>query len=201
MHSDSRPQMTTQLSTNYKLQLAGCRNYTMPRTFWFSIRHTTIILVDSNLNIIRGDLRHTDRSITVTNRDAFNIVESTIIQQPLSSTTSPGKVVSGTSRTLIYNGYIQRQPPWYLQIPPPRIMNMIQTQLQELQVRNKFRCAFKIGTYTCFSEMPSESNLPGTRGSRPVEMAASVHSTVSSSCTMAQVPILTSIPSDVDFKF
>ena len=75
----------------------------MPQTFWlFSIRHTTtIILVDSidNLNMIQGDLRHMDRSTTITNRDAFNIeLESTVTGQPLPSTTSlsnDGKAVLG----------------------------------------------------------------------------------------------------------
>ena len=72
----------------------------MPRTFWlFSIRHTTtIIVVDSlsNLNMIQGDVRHIDRSTTITNRDAFNIeIESTVTEQPLPSTSSPGKVVIG----------------------------------------------------------------------------------------------------------
>ena len=64
----------------------------MPQTIsLFSIRHTTIILLDSNVNIIEGDLRHMDRSTTITNMDAFNI-ESTItgIEQPLPSTTSLG---------------------------------------------------------------------------------------------------------------
>ena len=93
MRSGSRPQ-----KTHSQLQLADCSTYTMPRTFWlFSIRHTTtIILVDSNLNMIQGDLRHMDRSTTITNRDAFNVeLESTITEQPLpsTSTTSPGKVV------------------------------------------------------------------------------------------------------------
>ena len=64
--------------------------------------------------MIHGDLRHMDRSTTITNRDAFNIeLESTVTQQPLPSTTSlgnEGKVVIG-SRALIYNDYIQRQIP------------------------------------------------------------------------------------------
>jgi hypothetical protein len=76
----------------------GCRTYTMPRSFrLFSIRHTTtIILVDSNFNLIQGGLRHNDWSTTITNRDAFN----TVTEQPLpSSTTSlgnEGKVVIGS---------------------------------------------------------------------------------------------------------
>ncbi|KAF8802760.1 hypothetical protein BYT27DRAFT_7215134 [Phlegmacium glaucopus] len=47
----------------------------MPPNFsLFNIRnHTTMILVDSNLNLIQGDLRHIDRSTTITNTDAFNI--------------------------------------------------------------------------------------------------------------------------------
>ena len=83
----------------HQLQLAGCRTYTMPRNFWlFSIRHTTIILVDSNLNMIQGDLRHIDRSTTITNRDAFNIECTTVTERPLPSTgTTPlGKVVIGS---------------------------------------------------------------------------------------------------------
>ena len=73
----------------------------MPRNFWlFSIRHTTIILVDSNLNMIRGDLRHIDRSTAIANRDVFNIeLESgAVTEQPLPSTTSfvTSKVVIGS---------------------------------------------------------------------------------------------------------
>ncbi|KAF8802752.1 hypothetical protein BYT27DRAFT_6751703 [Phlegmacium glaucopus] len=47
----------------------------MPPNFsLFNIRnHTTMILVDSNLNLIQGDLRHMDRSMTITITDAFNI--------------------------------------------------------------------------------------------------------------------------------
>jgi hypothetical protein len=66
----------------------------MPQTFWFTIRPTTtIILVEDNLNMIKGDLRHMDRSTTITNRDAFNNIEleSTVTQQMLLSTTSLGK--------------------------------------------------------------------------------------------------------------
>ena len=61
----------------------------MPRTFWlFSIRRTTtIVLVDSNLNVIQGGLHHIDGSTTITNRDAFNI-ESTATEQQLPPTTS-----------------------------------------------------------------------------------------------------------------
>ena len=96
--------------------------------------------------MIQGDLRHMDRSITITNRDAFNI-ESTVTKQQFHPTTSlvvgsDGKVVI-ESRALILNGFIQHQPPWYLQIPPPRIM--IQT---ELQVREQILYALlKTGTY------------------------------------------------------
>ena len=49
--------------------------------------------------MIQGDLRHMDRSTTITNEDAFNIeLESTVTGQPLPSTTSlgnDGKVVIG----------------------------------------------------------------------------------------------------------
>ena len=64
----------------------------------------------------------------------------------LSSVTTVRSLGSGieASRTLIYNGFVQRQPLWYLQIPLPRVMNMMQI---ELQVRDKFRYAFKIGNY------------------------------------------------------
>ena len=50
------------------------------------------------------------------------------------------------SRALIYNDLIHRQPPWYLQIPPPRVTgkHTIQT---ELQVRDKFWYTFEIGTH------------------------------------------------------
>ena len=70
----------------------------MPRSFrLFDIRYTTtIILVDSNLSMIQGDLRHMDRSTTITNRDAFNI-ESTVTEQLLPSSPTflgaEGKVV------------------------------------------------------------------------------------------------------------
>jgi hypothetical protein len=137
-HSVSRPEITHTLNY-HQLQLAGCDTYkTMPRTFQLTnIRHTTtIILVDSTL--IQGDLRHIDQSTTITNRDAFNIeLESSVTQQPLPSTASLGKVIKA-SRALKYNGYIQRQPPWHLQIPPPRVVNTIQTELQVLHVSGKF---------------------------------------------------------------
>ena len=96
------------------------------------------------------------------------------------------------SRALIYNGSIQCQQPWYLQNHPPRVMNIIET---ELQVRDKFWCAFKIGTYKM------HFNFPGNRVSRPVEMAASVHDTVSNSSTMEHVFMLTSLPSGEEFTY
>ena len=74
----------------------------MPRTFrLFTIRHTTtIIMMNSNVNMIQGDLRHMDRSTTITNRDAFNI-ESTVTEQQLPPTASlivgnNGKVFIGS---------------------------------------------------------------------------------------------------------
>ena len=79
----------------------------MPRTpLLFSIRHTTtIILVDSNLTMIHGGLRHIDGSTTITNRDAFNI-ENTVTEQQLSPTASlivgaEGKFVSWVLRVLM----------------------------------------------------------------------------------------------------
>ena len=53
--------------------------------------------MNSNVNMIQGDLRHMDRSTTITNRDAFNI-ESTVTEQQLPPTASlvvgnDGKVV------------------------------------------------------------------------------------------------------------
>ena len=56
--------------------------------------------MDGNLNIIQGDLRHMDRSTTITNGDAFNI-ESTVTEQQLPPTMSlivgnDGKVVIGS---------------------------------------------------------------------------------------------------------
>ena len=54
------------------------------------------------------------------------------------------------SRALIYNGYVQHQLPWHLQFPPSSVMNMIQTELQVLQVRDNFWCAFKTGTYKLY---------------------------------------------------
>ena len=61
----------------------------MPRTpLLFSIRRTTtIILVDSNLTLIQGDLHHIDGSTTISNRDAFNI-ENTVTEQQLPPTAS-----------------------------------------------------------------------------------------------------------------
>ena len=52
------------------------------------------------------------------------------------------------SSALIYNGYIQQQhqPSWYLPILPSNVMKTLQT-ITELQVRDKFWCAFKIGAY------------------------------------------------------
>ena len=173
----------------------------MPRNFrLFSIRHTTtIIVMNSNVNMIHGDLRHMDRSTTITNRDAFNI-ESTVTEQQLPPTTSlvvgnDGKAIRvvGFLKHLEHwfiNGFIQHQPPWYLKIPLLRIMNKIQT---ELQVRDKFWCTFKIGTYK------KPSNLPDVPRSRPVEMISSVHDTVSK--IKHYIFILTSIPSGEDFTF
>ena len=84
------------LTLNYhQLQLAGCATYTMPRSLLSIRRTTTIILVNSNLNIIQGGLRHTDQSTTLTNRDVFNI-ESTVTEQYLPPTTSDGKSVIGS---------------------------------------------------------------------------------------------------------
>ena len=169
--------------------------------------------MNSNVNMIHGDLRHMDRSTTITNRDAFNI-ESTVTEQQLPPTTSlvvgnDGKAIRvvGFLKHLEHwfiNGFIQRQPPWYLKIPPLRIMNKI---LTELQVRNKFWCTFKIGTYK------KPSNLPDVPRSRPVEMISqpmemisrsvemisSVHDTVSK--IKHYIFILTSIPSGEDFTF
>ena len=90
MHSGFRPQIT-----HSQLQLAGCRIYTMPRTFSIFSRHTTIILVDSgNLNMIRGDFRHIDHRTTIVrttiiNRDVYNI-ESRVTEKQMPLTTSLG---------------------------------------------------------------------------------------------------------------
>ena len=107
--------------------------------------------MNSNLNMIQGDLRHMDRSTTITNRDAFNI-ESTVTEQQLAPTTSlvvgnDGKVVfwSWSIYSTDFNN-IQPKPSWYLQIPPPRFMKTMQT-VTELRVREIFWCTFKIGTY------------------------------------------------------
>ena len=74
----------------------------MPQTFrLLTIRHTTtIIMMNSNVNMIQGDFRHMDRSTTITNRDAFNI-ESTVTEQQLPPTASlivgnDGKVFIGS---------------------------------------------------------------------------------------------------------
>ena len=73
--------------TNYNWQAT----LTMPRTVsLFSItlrRTTTIFMVDSNLTMVQGGLRHIDGSTTITNRDAFNI-ENTVTEQQLPPTAS-----------------------------------------------------------------------------------------------------------------
>ena len=69
--------------------------------------------MNSNVNMIQGDLRHMDRSTTITNRDAFNI-ESTVTEQQLPPTTSlivgnDGKVIVGFLKHLEHwfiNGFI-----------------------------------------------------------------------------------------------
>ena len=53
------------------------------------------------------------------------------------------------SRILMYNGYIQRQTHWYLQISPPHGMNMIQTEFQVLQVRGKLDALIKLALTSC----------------------------------------------------
>ena len=51
-----------------------------------------IILVDGNFNMVRGNLRHLDRSTTIINTDASNgELESTVTEQSLLSTMSLGK--------------------------------------------------------------------------------------------------------------
>lgn len=69
--------------------------YFMPPTYsiWTRNTTTTIILVDGpgNINMVRGNLRHIDRSNTIRIIDSFNIVESTITGQL--STTSLGKLI------------------------------------------------------------------------------------------------------------
>ena len=152
----------------------------MPRTFSIFSRHTTIILVDrGNLNMIQGDFRHIDHwttivRTTIINRDVYNI-ESPVTRRRLlrlSVMTVKTSLSLEASKALIYNGYIQRRPPWYLQIPPPHVMNMT-----EPQVRDVFSSTFKL-TLTGCARMPDmPSYLSGTRG--PIEMASLVHNTVS----------------------
>ena len=71
-----------------------------------------------------------DRSTTITNRDALilKVQLPNNICLPLHLTVRPLLGVEANG-ALIYNGCIQRQPPGYLQIPPPRAMNK-QTELQ-----------------------------------------------------------------------
>ena len=60
----------------------------------FSIWNTTNIftVMNGNLNMVQGNLRHIDRSTTITNTDPFHVeLESTVAGQPSPSTTSPGK--------------------------------------------------------------------------------------------------------------
>ena len=78
----------------------------MPRTpLLFSIRRaTTITLVNSNLTIVQGDLRHIDGSTTITNGDAFN-TESTVTEQQLPPTAS---LIVGTEGKFV---------PWVLKHP------------------------------------------------------------------------------------
>ena len=130
--------------------------------------------------MIQGDLRHIDGSTTITNRDAFNI-ENTVTEQQLPPTASlmivgtEGKFIPWVLKAsrVIYNGLIQRQLPWYLRIPLLHVKHKIQA---ELQVRDKFQWTseFALTSCLCMPDMPS-----GTRGSRHVEMAVSVPSTVS----------------------
>ena len=180
----------------------------MPRTFWlFSIRYTTtIIVVDSlsNLNMIQGDLRHIDRSTTITNRDAFNVeLESTITEQPLpsTSTTSPGKVVieSWSIYSTDLYGYVN--PPASGISRPLRCASWTwyKQNFKHFRLETNFDAPLKLAL-TCRMYLPEmPSNLPDTRGSRPVEMAVSVHSTVRNSSTIPHVFMLTSIPSGEDF--
>ena len=72
----------------------------MPRIPSLFSQTTNIILVGSNLTMVQGDLRHMDRSTTISNRDAFNI-ENTVTdsEQQLPPTASlivgnNGKIVS-----------------------------------------------------------------------------------------------------------
>ena len=129
----------------------------MPQTIsLFSItlrRTTTIFMVDSNLTMVQGGLRHIDGSTTITNRNAFNI-ENTISEPQPSPTVclivgNDGKPevvywVLKASWALIYNDLIQRQPPWYLQVLQPRLKHMIRAGLQ---VRDKFRYTFGTSAY------------------------------------------------------
>ena len=66
-------------------------DYMPPR---FSIWNTTNIftVMNGNFNMVQGNLRHIDRSTTITNTDPFNVeLESTVAGQSSPSTTSPGK--------------------------------------------------------------------------------------------------------------
>ena len=154
----------------------------MPRSislFSITLRRTTTIFM------VNGNLRHIDGSTTITNRNTFNI-ENTI-SEPLAQSSpavslivgNDGKVVFWVlkaSWALIYNDLIQLQPPWYLQILQPRLKHMIRVGLQ---VRDKFRYTFGIGAHNLYVYARYVSNPPRTRVSRPVEMVASVPSTVS----------------------
>ena len=117
-------------------------DYFMPPTY--SLWNTTnIILVDGNFNMVRGNFRHLDRSLstTITNPDPFN-----------ETTTSPslGKFIiwlcSEASRALIYND--QHQLSRYLLIPLLSVLTMIQIDPQAIQVkylllRSNFKCTFE----------------------------------------------------------
>lgn len=77
---------TANLNTDYLMPpTSRSSNYSIWST-------TTIILVDGNLNMVRGNLRHLDRSTTITNTDSFNVeLGGTVPGLSLLSTTSMGK--------------------------------------------------------------------------------------------------------------
>ena len=153
----------------------------MPRTFWlFSIRRTTIIVLEtgSNLTMIQGDLRHIDQSTTITNRDAFNIgLESTVIEQRLPSTMSPGKLVVGSWSVSSTDFY------WLHSASTPLVYPNIPAASHEHDT-DRTSGAFFFFSYhswksAVLTSLYIEPEETATRGSRPVEITAPVHFTVS----------------------
>ncbi|KAF8802749.1 hypothetical protein BYT27DRAFT_7215128 [Phlegmacium glaucopus] len=102
----------------------------MPPSFsFFSIRsYTILVLVDSDLNMIQGDLLHMDWSTTTTNTNSFN-GGFMPTRQP-----SPPALPRDDE-------FIQSQLSWHLIMPLPSVM--MQIGLQVLQIHPRIYQAFE----------------------------------------------------------